>query len=231
MNDKVIPVKVALRIRPLVPKERGDGCTECLRSVKSEPQVILGKDKCFTYDYVFSQSAPQIDVYEQAVQPLLDSLFKGYNATVLAYGQTGSGKTYTMGTAFDTAVSNIMPGEEGIIPRAIAYLFDRIEQAQREHIESGDSTTPPKFSVLVQFMELYNEEINDLFASLPAMTAISSNSLAFTSCTQDGGVQTTEQFVYNKTTVKTRIEIHEDHAGGINVQGCSVHEVRSLNEV
>ena len=74
--DKVIPVKVALRIRPLVSKERADACTECLRTTKNEPQVILGKDKCFTYDYVFSQSTPQIDVYEQAVQPLLNSLFK-----------------------------------------------------------------------------------------------------------------------------------------------------------
>lgn len=72
----MIPVKVALRVRPLVTKERADACTECLRTTKNEPQVILGKDKCFTYDYVFSQSTPQIDVYEQAVQPLLDSLFK-----------------------------------------------------------------------------------------------------------------------------------------------------------
>ena len=35
------------------------------------------------------------------MQPLVDSWFEGYNATVLAYGQTGSGKTYTMGTGGD----------------------------------------------------------------------------------------------------------------------------------
>lgn len=76
MTDKVIPVKVALRIRPLVAKERTDGCAECLKTVKNEPQVVIGKDKCFTYDYSFSQTTPQLDVYEQSVQPLLDSLFK-----------------------------------------------------------------------------------------------------------------------------------------------------------
>lgn len=54
--------------------------------------MIIGKDKAFTYDYVFSKTTPQIEVYEAAVEPLLNSLFNGYNATVLAYGQTGSGK-------------------------------------------------------------------------------------------------------------------------------------------
>jgi hypothetical protein len=39
MSDKVIPVKVALRIRPLVPREKADACTECLRTVRGEPQV------------------------------------------------------------------------------------------------------------------------------------------------------------------------------------------------
>ena len=56
-----------------------------------QKKVILGKDKAFTYDHVFSKTSPQIEVYETAVQPLLNSLFKGYNSTVLAYGQTGSG--------------------------------------------------------------------------------------------------------------------------------------------
>lgn len=37
--DKVIPVKVSLRIRPLVSRETADACTECLRTV-DETQVI-----------------------------------------------------------------------------------------------------------------------------------------------------------------------------------------------
>ncbi len=39
-NDKVIPMKVALRIRPLVPKEITEDCTECLRTFGDIPQVI-----------------------------------------------------------------------------------------------------------------------------------------------------------------------------------------------
>jgi hypothetical protein len=41
MADKVIPVKVALRIRPLVSREIGDGCTECLREIYGTPQVKI----------------------------------------------------------------------------------------------------------------------------------------------------------------------------------------------
>jgi kinesin family member 4 len=89
MSDKIIPVKVALRIRPLNTREKADGCGECVRTLSDVPQVILGKDKGFTFDFVFSKSTPQIEVYETAVQPLLNSLFNGYNTTVLAYGQTG----------------------------------------------------------------------------------------------------------------------------------------------
>ena len=55
-------------------------------------------DRMFTFDHVFPNSSCQDDVYSQAVRPLVDSAFEGYNVTIIAYGQTGSGKTYTMGS-------------------------------------------------------------------------------------------------------------------------------------
>ena len=39
MGDKVIPVKVAVRVRPLVPKEVREGCQPALEVVEGEPQV------------------------------------------------------------------------------------------------------------------------------------------------------------------------------------------------
>ncbi len=39
-NDKGIPVRVALRIRPLAPKEITEACTECLKTFGDIPQVI-----------------------------------------------------------------------------------------------------------------------------------------------------------------------------------------------
>lgn len=54
-------------------------------------QVFAGASS-FTYDHVFGSGGRREDVlYESCVQPLVDGLFKGYNATVFAYGQTGSG--------------------------------------------------------------------------------------------------------------------------------------------
>lgn len=125
-KEKTIPVRVALRIRPLVPKETGEGCQECIKCVPGNAQVVMGEDKAFTYDYVFGISSKQEDLYNETVIPLLEGLFKGYNATVLAYGQTGSGKTYSMGTAF--TMCNEATEDKGVIPRLIQTVFDWIDE-------------------------------------------------------------------------------------------------------
>ena len=42
-DDKLIPVKVAVRIRPLSKKENNEGCQTVVEVVENEPQVkILG---------------------------------------------------------------------------------------------------------------------------------------------------------------------------------------------
>uniref|UniRef100_A0A8B9PUC1 Kinesin family member 4A n=1 Tax=Apteryx owenii TaxID=8824 RepID=A0A8B9PUC1_APTOW len=148
-DDKVIPVRVALRCRPLVPKETSEGCQMCLSFVPGEPQVIVGNDKSFTYDYVFDPSVEQEEVFNTAVAPLIRGIFKGYNATVLAYGQTGSGKTYSMGGTY-TANQEHEPSV-GVIPRVIKLLFK--EKEQRQDWE---------FVLKVSYLEIYNEDILDL---------------------------------------------------------------------
>lgn len=205
-------------------------CKICTSVTPNEPQVTLGHkdDKTFTYDYVFDQGQDQETIFEKSVQGLIDGCFEGYNATVLAYGQTGSGKTYTMGTSFD---QSLLPEEEGIVPRAMAYLFSKIDEIKNESSNKENTNynyTNPKFTILAQFMELYNEEIIDLFSNIPTVS-YSSNLIA---TTVDGQMTTTtsETILFNKT-LKPKIEIHEDQYGGINVQGCSTREVRSINEV
>ncbi len=63
-----------------------------------------------------------------------------------------------MGTGFELGQT---PAQLGIIPRAVRQLFEGIERRQSEAREKG--ITPPEFKVSTQFMELYNEEILDLF--------------------------------------------------------------------
>ncbi|KAF7659331.1 hypothetical protein LDENG_00299450 [Lucifuga dentata] len=159
-DDKLIPVRVALRCRPLVPKEISEGCQSCLTFVPGEPQVIVGAEKAFTYDYVFDPTAEQDEVYNTAVSPLLCGLFKGYNATVLAYGQTGSGKTFSMGGTYTSAQEN--DPSVGVIPRVIKRIF-----------EEREKRTDCEFCLAVSYLEIYNEEILDLVCSSKEKPAIS----------------------------------------------------------
>ena len=56
-------------------------------------QVSIGPHS-FAYDHVYGgDCGKEADVlYDECVAPLVEGLFKGYNATVFAYGQTGSGE-------------------------------------------------------------------------------------------------------------------------------------------
>ncbi|OXB62504.1 hypothetical protein ASZ78_008142 [Callipepla squamata] len=143
-----IPVKVAVRIRPLLSKEVLHNHRVCVRLVPDTQQIIIGKDRTFTFDFVFGKNSTQGEVYTVCIKPLLQSLTKGYNATVLAYGQTGSGKTYTIGGGH---IASISEEEKGIIPRAIQELFQHI--SENHNID---------FRVKVSYIEVYKEELHDL---------------------------------------------------------------------
>ncbi|KAG8577305.1 hypothetical protein GDO81_010135 [Engystomops pustulosus] len=192
-------VRVALRIRPQLAKEKIEGCHICTSVTPGEPQVFLGKDKAFTFDYVFDIDSRQDEIYLQCTEKLIEGCFEGYNATVFAYGQTGSGKTYTMGTGFDV---NITDEEQGIIPRAVRHLFRRIEARKQAALELG--LPPPDFKVNAQFLELYNEEVLDLFDTTRDIDA------------------------RNK---KSNIKIHEDSNGGIYTVGVTTRNVASEVEM
>nr|XP_020762650.1 kinesin-like protein KIF21B isoform X7 [Odocoileus virginianus texanus] len=192
-------VKVAVRIRPQLSKEKIEGCHICTSVTPGEPQVLLGKDKAFTYDFVFDLDAWQEQVYCTCVSKLVEGCFEGYNATVLAYGQTGAGKTYTMGTGFDVATAE---EEQGIIPRAIAHLFGGIAERKRRAQEQG--VAGPEFKVSAQFLELYNEEILDLFDSARDPDA---------------------------RHRKSNIKIHEDASGSIYTTGVTSRLISSQEEL
>ncbi|XP_041944187.1 kinesin-like protein KIF21B isoform X2 [Alosa sapidissima] len=192
-------VKVSLRIRPQMAKEKIEGCHICTLVTPGEPQVLLGKDKAFTYDFVFDIDAQQESIYRACVHKLIEGCFEGYNATVFAYGQTGSGKTYTMGTGFDM---NVSAEEQGIIPRAVHQLFQGIQQRRDDAQAAG--TQAPEFKVSAQFLELYNEEILDLFDS-----------------SRDP----------ESRGRKSNIKIHEDSSGSIYTTGVTSRLVASEEEL
>uniref|UniRef100_A0A6Q2ZK65 Kinesin motor domain-containing protein n=1 Tax=Esox lucius TaxID=8010 RepID=A0A6Q2ZK65_ESOLU len=189
----------SVRIRPQLAREKIEGCHICTYCMPAEPQVMLGKDKAFTYDYVFDMDSQQDSIYTHCTEKLIEGCFEGYNATIFAYGQTGSGKTYTMGTGFDV---NISEEELGIIPRAVSHLFRGIEERRQAATEQGKPV--PEFKINAQFLELYNEEVLDLFDSTRDM---------------DGKRQ------------KSTIKIHEDANGGIYTVGVTTRTVTSEAEM
>ena len=88
----------------------------------------------------------QKQIYDAAARPIIDSVMDGFNGTIFAYGQTSSGKTHTMtGDVNDVEL-------QGIIPRMVRTIFNRIETAS-ENIE---------FTVKISMSEIYNERIKDL---------------------------------------------------------------------
>ncbi|XP_053768823.1 kinesin-like protein KIF7 isoform X2 [Desmodus rotundus] len=142
------PVRVALRVRPLLPKELLHGHQSCLRVESACGRVTLGRDRHFGFHVVLDEDAGQEAVYQACVQPLLEAFFEGFNATVFAYGQTGSGKTYTMGEA---SVASLHGDEQGIIPRVMAEAFKLI-----------DENDLLDCLVHVTYLEVYKEEFRDL---------------------------------------------------------------------
>ncbi|CAM9556931.1 unnamed protein product, partial [Ectocarpus fasciculatus] len=106
------------------------------------------------FDKVFASSSTQDDIFLGLV-PALDTVVKGFNACVLAYGQTGSGKTHTLiGPGGGTRLSDDQT-EWGIIPRAVQFLFDRL------NLESEEDETF-SYSVTCSFLQIYNENLVDL---------------------------------------------------------------------
>ncbi|KAM5185001.1 kinesin-like protein KIF27 isoform 5-T5 [Callospermophilus lateralis] len=143
-----IPVKVAVRIRPLLCKEVLHNHQVCVRVIPNTQQIIIGRDRVFTFDFVFGKNSTQDEVYNTCIKPLVLSLIEGYNATVFAYGQTGSGKTYTIGGGH---VASVVEGQKGIIPRAIEEIFQSISE-----------NPSINFVIKVSYIEVYKEDLRDL---------------------------------------------------------------------
>lgn len=170
-------VQVAVRVRPLLPKELLHCHESCITVDPELRRITLGHDRHFLCDYLFEESSCQEEVYSVSVQPLVDAFFQGFNATVFAYGQTGSGKTYTVGEAnictsfmscflpvdwviawkqLDARFPTVFLGsfrdeEQGIIPRAVADVFKLLDENDLND-----------FSVRVSYLEVYKEEFKDL---------------------------------------------------------------------
>ncbi|KRZ43124.1 Chromosome-associated kinesin KIF4A, partial [Trichinella pseudospiralis] len=148
MSDKAIPVRVAVRCRPLLKRELDESTSVCLSCDSLSNEVIID-DRIYGFDHVFESSSTQQMVFNACALPLLEKFLEGYNCTIFAYGQTGSGKTYTMGTEelVDWDVENT-----GLIGKIVAHLFQQAEKCSDEF----------ECSFRCSMLEIYNELVFDI---------------------------------------------------------------------
>ena len=163
-------IKVGIRIRPFLPYENERNTTiETFEEDKTK--IILSKNnKRFisNFDRIFPENSTQENIYN-FINPILESIYKGINSTILAYGQTGSGKTFTMfGEDFTMNENNILQKlkkdkfnflidtnfvvdpfktSNGIIPRLILDLFKNKNKS---------------IVITCSYIQIYNEKIYDL---------------------------------------------------------------------
>ncbi|KAF9440571.1 P-loop containing nucleoside triphosphate hydrolase protein, partial [Macrolepiota fuliginosa MF-IS2] len=104
------------------------------------------KTYSFTFDCVFTPDTTQSEVFEE-ISLLAQSCMDGYNVCIFAYGQTGSGKLFMMEGAQGLLA--------GMIPCAVEQVF---------HVMAEMKFKGWEYTIKGQFLEIYNEMINDLLA-------------------------------------------------------------------
>jgi len=103
-----------------------------------------------------------------------------------------------MGSGFDVEIEQ---EQVGIIPRAIHELFEGIQAITQEALLQDRA--PPRFTIYAQFLELYNEDVIDLFDA-------------------------TKDYTLSKT--KSGIRIHEDAKHSIYLSGVTSKAIHSAEE-
>ncbi|KAI0306050.1 kinesin-domain-containing protein [Multifurca ochricompacta] len=160
-------IRVFARVRPLLPSDLSHPGDEKAREealanmsfpdTRDNREIVLsstsesatGQERKeswnFSFDRVFEPQCTQEEVFEEISQ-LAQSCTDGYNVCIFAYGQTGSGKSFTMegGPTSETV---------GMIPRAVEQVFQVTEELKSKGWE---------YALEGQFLEIYNETINDL---------------------------------------------------------------------
>ena len=153
--------QVSVRVRPLNTKEISSSVIETLEVRDNTNLYVLdnseltgnsktNKGSVYTFTNVFNKNTSQTEVYKKAVKPIINGVLDGYNSTIFAYGPTGAGKTYTMLGGKDQ-------DEAGIIPRALADLFEKIDR---------NSNKNKSYSIKFVYIEIYNENIRDLIGDI-----------------------------------------------------------------
>ncbi|KAJ6254185.1 kinesin-like protein kif11 [Anaeramoeba flamelloides] len=216
-TEKIVPIKVVVRVRPQNKKEKENDEQICIQSKSNTLRALDKRENIrrFTFDQIFDEETTQEEVFECIMEPMLKDVLNGFNATVFAYGQTGSGKTYTMEGSTGKKSENkqkvpwFKKKTAGLIPRSVAFL---LQELKTEGID---------FQIKSSLVELYNEEINDL--------------ISFSQKKGKGKGKGKEKETKNQQTKQTNhnlLKIYDDKAnGGIIINGLKEIEINNLKDI
>nr|CAD1822374.1 unnamed protein product [Ananas comosus var. bracteatus] len=135
-------ISVAIRFRPPIPSSSSSDLPWTVDSNRITLLASPVPNLSFTFDHVFDCTSTNATIYGLLVRSLIRSALDGFNGTAFAYGQTSSGKTFTMYGSED---------DPGIVPLAVQDVF-----------RTARMSADREFLIRVSYMEIYNEEINDL---------------------------------------------------------------------
>jgi kinesin family protein C1 len=149
-------IRVMCRVRPVLDDSEGDEARMSFPDDKTSSEIVLAgpeersslgtvsrKNYPFEFDRVFIPGTQNDEIFGEISQ-LVQSALDGYNVCIFCYGQTGSGKTYTMSS------------RDGMIPKATHMIYETINKLKEKSWE---------YTMEGSFVEVYNEELNDLLAS------------------------------------------------------------------
>ena len=161
-------IQVVVRIRPIQLNEKKEGDIACVKAISNgkEVQVKVGPLDAQVYRCTecFPNDTSQATFFNECgITQLLDSTMEGYRTCAFAFGQTGAGKTFTMLGPTKGGHSSAFHKEKqnGMVPRSLEYLFSRL----------SSSNIP--FSVKLSCLEIYHEQVFDLFAEEKGRTSLS----------------------------------------------------------
>lgn len=160
-------ISVAIRLRPLTSREQADEVAVAggrepapVWRISPDASTVLSVDdvgtRRFTFDRVLPPAASNADTYATVAHRVVAAALRGINGTVFTYGQTASGKTHSMLGAPDGS-------DPGIIALAVTEIFDHIAADTAAAAAEGRLV---EWLVRLSYVEVYQEEINDLLQPL-----------------------------------------------------------------
>ncbi|GJP53610.1 hypothetical protein CLOM_g12764 [Closterium sp. NIES-68] len=101
----------------------------------------------YELDHIYGPHVGQGDLFLDAVQPMVQAVMDGFNASIIAYGQSGSGKSHTMeGPSHD----------RGIFYRAFDEIYDLANSAY---------APAASYTFHISVLEMFNEQLSDLLVN------------------------------------------------------------------